>query len=44
MPYGDVTVNLNTDNLTYGGYASPDSWFRSGQLEPECYRHRKGNR
>ena len=24
MPYGDVTVNLNTDNLTYGGYASPD--------------------
>ena len=24
MPYEDVTVNLNTDNLTYGGYASPD--------------------
>ena len=24
MPYGDVTVNLKTDNLTYGGYASPD--------------------
>ena len=24
MPYVDVTVNLNTDNLTYGGYASLD--------------------
>ena len=27
MPYGDVTVNLNTDNLTYGGYASRTDWF-----------------
>ncbi|MGA1598829.1 MAG: Ig-like domain-containing protein, partial [bacterium] len=25
MPYGEVTVYLNTDNATYGGYAIPDT-------------------